>query len=123
MSATVTLELVVDESGIPGPLADRLDGLCEGGVIDEYVARVAPDDDEAVLERFRDWAALNGVSFRSLVDLNAAEETDLLSDALRLPPVALAEYHDGDLHFVAPCEDRETVYTVLDRLRDLRRQR
>jgi hypothetical protein len=121
MTQTVTLELVVTD-GVPNALATRLDRLCATGVVDEYTART-PETADELLDHYRDWAHYNGVSFRSFVDLDRAEESSLLSDALRLPPVVLAEYHDGDLHFVAPCEDRETVYTVLDRIRDLTAQR
>lgn len=122
MTETVTLELVVSEGGVPNGLATRLDRLCAAGVVDEYVART-PEAAEGLLDRYRDWARYNGVTFRSLVDLDGADESGLLSDALSLPPVVLAEYHDGDLRFVAPCTDRDTVYTVLDRIRDLHASR
>lgn len=110
---SVRIELVVCEAGLPPQLATQLDHLCETGIIDGYVARAVPSDDYETLSRFSDWAACNGVTFGSGVADDSHNGTP------RLPPVAMAEYHDGDLRFVAPCRDRGTVYTVLDRLRDL----
>lgn len=72
------------------------------------------------LETFREWASVNGASFGPFFRAQTVER--LTGDAytrVELPTVALVEYRDDELAFVAPCRIGERYYGVLDRVRSL----
>jgi len=112
---------------------ERLDQLASTGRIEEFSVNVwgrrvslssaAAETDAAqfVLDRvdeFRDWARRTGRSVDSFFETRRVESsiTDEQYAALVLPSLTLAEYRDGELAYVAPCTDGDTVHTVDDRL-------
>lgn len=143
---TLTVDLHV-RSLAPGPgqsqqerVIERLDDLETGGYVDEFTVNVwgrqvslssavaRTDAGQFVLDRveeFREWAAGTDRSIDSFFETRRVESsiTDQEYAALVLPALTLAEYRDGDLAYVAPCTDGETVVTVEDRLDTLERNR
>jgi len=87
-------------------------------------AAAATEEGRYILNRvseFKQWALANNVSLSSFyqrrpVDSEAADET---YDAVVLPVMGLAEYHDDELAHVAPCTDGDVVHTISDRLERL----
>lgn len=73
------------------------------------------------LATFTEWADRNGLSIRTFFDERPVRSSVTGEDytAVVLPTMTLAEYVDGELEFVAPCSDGETVHTVEDRLAEL----
>jgi hypothetical protein len=101
----------------------RLDRLERLGVIDEYrlhewphqldVSSAQPSTPEAQLARdrietFRAWAGREGVRlpFPETTTVGAGRMGPEV-DVLPLPPLVVAEFHDRELVFVAPCVDPE----------------
>ncbi|MFB6082949.1 MAG: HTH domain-containing protein [Halorientalis sp.] len=112
---------------------ERLERLADTGQIDEFSVQVwgrqvspstaaaRTDAGQNVLnrvEQFRDWAADTDRSISSFFETRqvSSEMTDESYVALVLPMFTLAEYHDDELAFVAPCSDGDGVHTVTDRL-------
>lgn len=120
--AKLTLELFHrgGANGVPRPLVDRLDSLLDSGAVDDYTFHAVAAGDE-VLGQLNEWATACGVSLRGCFGRETLAHPDSGEpyDELQLPAVSLAEYRDEELWFVAPCRDRDTVYTVVDRLRAL----
>lgn len=68
------------------------------------------------LEAFRRWADENGASFGPFFRPRTVDRlTGETCTRVDLPTVALAEYCDGDLAFVAPCRLGGRYHSVLDR--------
>lgn len=110
----------------------RLDRLADEGRIDAYrihtwprqldVSSPDPSDPDVSrarerIDRFRRWARRTGVR------LTLPDPTRVGSgrmgpefDALRLPPLVLAEFRDGALSYVAPCVEPDGGCSVEDRL-------
>lgn len=112
---------------------ERLDELESAGQIDEFTVNVwgrqvslstaaaKTDAGQFVLNRvdqFREWARESGRSVDSFFETRRVQSsiTDEQYAALVLPALTLAEYHDGELAYVAPCSDGDTVCTVADRI-------
>jgi hypothetical protein len=104
----------------------RLETLYREGHVDGFevsmwgdrVSRSGPDArtdaGRRILDRvtgFENWARANDASLSPFFD-----ETESSTGGVALPTMALAEYEDGDLRFVAPCTSRRVGYTVVDRL-------
>ncbi|MBX0325712.1 hypothetical protein EGH21_22090 [Halomicroarcula sp. F13] len=70
---------------------------------------------------FRQWALSSNVSLESFYQTSEVESevTDGAYDAMVLPVMGLAEYHDGELAHVAPCTDGDVVHTIMDRVERL----
>ncbi|GGN97565.1 MULTISPECIES: HTH domain-containing protein [Haloarcula] len=70
---------------------------------------------------FRQWALANNVSLESFYQTSEIESevTGEAYEAMVLPIMGLAEYHDGELAHVAPCTDGDVVHTIIDRLERL----
>ncbi|MFB6179471.1 MAG: HTH domain-containing protein [Halorientalis sp.] len=70
------------------------------------------------VDQFREWADETGRSVDSFFETRRIESeiTGEQYAALVLPSLTLAEYHDGDLAYVAPCSDGDSVCTVEDRI-------
>ncbi len=107
----------------------RLEGeAVDEASVDVWGRRVPLDTVEAETERgreirskvrtFEQWAERNGVSVSSYFQRREVNSgfTGEAYTAVVLPAVVLAEYHGEDLHWVSPCRDGDTVYTVGDRL-------
>ena len=95
-----------------------------GSRLDPSSAVARTGDGQFVRERvqtFRNWAAENGLSTGSFFEEEPVESSITGEEytVLTLPTAALAEYVDGELEFVAPCTNGETVYTISDRLEEL----
>jgi hypothetical protein len=73
------------------------------------------------VESFTKWTANNGLSTEPFFEAESVDcsITGEEFDAVTLPKATLAEYVDGELDFVTPCTDGETVLSVTDRLREL----
>lgn len=114
-------------------LLEKLDGLKARGEIAEYSVHVwgtRIDPSSAMAEtdagqflsgrvqRFVDWAADHGFSTGSFFEAEPIRSsiTGEEYEAMTLPTATLAEYVDGELSFVTPCTNGETVYTPADRL-------
>ncbi|WP_299265956.1 HTH domain-containing protein [Halorientalis sp.] len=112
---------------------ERLERLADTGQIHEFsvqlwgrqvslsTAAARTDAGQNVLDRveqFRDWAADTDRSISSFFETRriSSEMTEESYVALVLPMFTLAEYHDDDLAYVAPCSDGDGVCTVTDRL-------
>lgn len=137
--APLTVELYVRSLSPPGArgelagIIDRVRDLADGGPIDEWSVLVwgkqlCPTGPEAETEvgshalqridQFRSWADERDLCLQSTfgvrhVDSEMSGEAYV---AVTFPVVAMAEFIDGDLRFVAPCSEDETTHTVLDRL-------
>jgi hypothetical protein len=115
---------------------ERLERLADTGQIHEFnldvwgrqvslsTAVARTDAGQNVLdrvERFREWAADTDRSISSFFETRrvSSEMTEESYVALVLPMFTLAEYHDGELAYVAPCSDGDGVCTVTDRLETL----
>jgi hypothetical protein len=112
---------------------ERLDRLESRGRVDEFsvnvwghqvslsTAAARTDAGQFVLDRveeFREWAEETGRSVDSFFETRRVSSEIMDEDfaALVLPAVTLAEYREGELSFVAPCSDGESVCTVADRI-------
>lgn len=85
-----------------------------GPAADTTVGRALADR----LESFREWAAANGASFGPFFRTRTVRQlTGQTCTRVDLPTVALAEYHDGELAFVAPCRIDDRYHHILDRVR------
>jgi hypothetical protein len=72
------------------------------------------------LETFREWAAVNGVSFGPFFSAHTVERlTGGAYTRVELPTVTLAEYRDDELAFVSPCWMGDRYHGVLDRVGDV----
>lgn len=117
-------------------LVRRLAALAGAGTIDDYgvlvVGRELParpadavtDFGRYLLDRiadFQSWAAVNDRSLGSLFEPETVRSTIAGGTDRRivLPVFTLAEYDDGALRFVAPCQGEAAVWTVQDRLAHL----
>ncbi len=115
---------------------ERLERLADTGQIHEFnldvwgrqvslsTAAARTDAGQNVLDRveqFREWATETNRSISSFFETRrvSSEMTQESYVALVLPMFTLAEYHDGELAFVAPCSDGDGVCTVTDRLETL----
>jgi hypothetical protein len=111
----------------------RLNALADRGVVDDvsvtvWGERVATTTEEAntdhgrevldAVDRFREWAGEYGLSVDPFFETTEvhSEFTGESYAALELPSMVLAEYRDGELHWVTPCLDGEEAYTVGDRI-------
>ncbi|WP_136717174.1 HTH domain-containing protein [Halorientalis salina] len=112
---------------------ERLDDLESAGLLGAFnvhvwghqvslsTAAAQTDAGQFVLdrvERFREWADETGRSIDSFFETRRVE-SELRNEeyaALVLPSLTLAEYHDDELAFVAPCSDGDAVCTVEDRV-------
>lgn len=113
-------------------IIDTLESLSEAGRVKEFRAHVcgeslsptsAPARTEVgqhLLDRyeaFRDWARTHD---RELVGFTERSTTSLVTDTttteIVLPQIVLAEYHDGDLTYVAPSSNGADTTSVADRL-------
>jgi hypothetical protein len=114
---------------------ERLDRLVEGGRIDDFVVQEwehqldvssptlsDPQDERARrrLGEFQRWARRHGVR----LPLSAPEPagTGRMGpeyDAQDLPRILMAEYEDGEVRSVVPCESPEGTCTVEERLDEL----
>lgn len=120
-------------------LVERLEALAAAGEVGDYTVRVwgsRVDLSSAAVETgvgrfvrervetFRSWRADNGLSTRPFFQEESVESTITDEDytAVTLPTATLAEYVDGELDFVTPCTDGDTVLTVGDRIEQLERQ-
>lgn len=138
-TASVTAELYVRSlaprsgKGRQESAIDRLAALEEGGRLEDVTVNVwgrqvslssaaaRTDAGQFVLdrvERFREWARRHGRSVDSFFRTRRVESSiaDEEYVALVLPMLTLAEYHDGELAFVAPSADGSAVTTVADRI-------
>lgn len=70
---------------------------------------------------FSAWADRNDYSLGRLFDKRTLDSafTDERRETVVLPAMALAEYEEADLRFVAPCTIDGTTVTVWDRLEEL----
>lgn len=111
----------------------RLDQLESDGVVSEttvqvWGAHLSPSIAERTetgreicdrIDCFRDWATANNMSLGSFFSADPVR-SDLVDEEyarVQLPSMTLAEYDDaGEVQFVAPCTDGDTLYTVMDRL-------
>lgn len=141
-SEEIRVELAVRTLAPPGSggrqreVIERLLSMEERGVVDavdvnvwgQRVGLTGPDagtdHGRAVVERveaFRSWAGEHGVSVEEFFPIRTAHSaiTDESVTALELPSMVLAEYRDGDLHWVSPCAEADTVHSVDDRLSTL----
>lgn len=96
-----------------------------GARIDRTSAAARTEFGQFVTERveaFSEWACETDRSLGSFFEEEPVESaiTDEEYSATTLPTATLAEYVDGDLSFVAPCSDGESMHTVEDRLEALR---
>lgn len=118
-------------------VVEQLATLVERDLIDEYSVEVwgkelcptgvmaQTEPGRATLElvsEFQAWAEEAGYSLtpffeRSTVHRSLTHEESLL--VIRLPVMTLAAYQDGELTFVAPCREGETVYSVRNILDEL----
>ena len=73
------------------------------------------------VEAFTDWTADNGLSTEPFFEEESVDSslTGEEYTAVTLPTATLAEYVDGELDFVTPCTDGDTVLGVEDRLQEL----
>ena len=111
---------------------ERLERLDREGLVDEYslhewphqldVSSAQPATPEARLareriEQFREWASRTGASlpFPDTTTVGTGRMGPEV-DVLRLPPLVIAEFHDGELAFVAPCIETEGRCSVRERL-------
>jgi len=138
-TTTVTVDLHVRSltpragRGRQEAVIERLERLADTGRIHEFnldvwgrqislsTAAARTDAGQNVLdrvERFREWAEETDRSISSFFETRRvdSEMTEESYVALVLPMFTLAEYHDGDLAYVAPCSDGDGVVTVTDRL-------
>jgi hypothetical protein len=95
-----------------------------GARIDPTSAMAETDAGQFLRERvraFSEWASENGYSTGSFFEAEPIESTITGEEyaAMTLPTATLAEYVDGELAFVTPCTNGETVYTTADRLEAL----
>lgn len=76
------------------------------------------------VEAFRTWRADNGLSTAPFFEEESVESTlaGEAYSAVTLPAATLAEYVDGELDFVTPCTDGDSVLTVQDRIEQLERR-
>ena len=112
---------------------ERLERLADTGRIHEFnvhvwgrqvslsTAAARTDAGQNVLNRvemFREWAADTDRSISSFFETRRVDSrmTEESYAALVLPMFTLAEYHGGELTYVAPCTDGDDVVTVTDRL-------
>jgi len=117
-------------------ILDRITCLAEQRVIDGYAVRVCGKGIPAtpaatrtafgsyLLNRvavFHEWAEHNDLSIDSLFEQRRVRSSLTGEDRRELvvPLFVLAEYEDGGLRFVAPCEIDDRVRTVPERLDDL----
>lgn len=96
-----------------------------GSRIDRTSAAARTEVGQFVTERveaFSEWACETDHSLGSFFEEEPVESaiTDEEYTVTTLPTATLAEYVDGDLSFVAPCSDGESMYTIEDRLDALR---
>lgn len=146
VEAERTVELYV-RSLAPGPASEkreraieRLERLEARGVVDEYTVhiwgeRFDPTSAAARTEpgrfvrrrvaAFASWADRNGVSTGSFFEPEPVRSSITGEEytAVTLPSVALAEFVDGEVAFVAPCSDDGTTCSVEDRLDALELER
>lgn len=112
---------------------ETLDSLVDQGSIDRYTVHVCGRHAPATLAEtttefgvfllnrvadFREWAERNGWSLGPLFETRTVDSsiTGEQRDVLELPVMAMAEYHEDDLRFVAPCSTDEREWTVQNRL-------
>lgn len=111
------------------PRLDRLDadGSIEGYTVEVWGDELSPSvaEETAVgrelrqrIKTFRAWAADQDMSIDSFFPREPvhSELTGESYTRIRLPTKALAEYIDGELRYVSPCNDGETVSTVADHI-------
>lgn len=103
-----------------GAFADYTITVC-GGQVPASPTATSADFERELRNRIADfhaWAATNGWSLgplfeRKVVGSMVSEET---REVFVVPLMALAEYEDDRVRFVAPCRTGETYWTVQDRL-------
>lgn len=115
-------------------LRERLTALVERGRADGYEVHVwgkhvSPAAEWTgpgrfvldAVDEFRAWADREGASLAPFFETETRRSTIRGEEQrrIRLPTVALAEYEDGDLRFVAPCVEAGSVRSVEDRLGEL----
>ncbi|WP_254535422.1 HTH domain-containing protein [Halomarina litorea] len=118
--------------GIQQEVVERLSALAASGRLDGFDLHVwgreLPHDSAAArsetgrfvadrLAAFRQWARDNDLSLPAVTTTDRASAiTEEAYTATTLPRIALAEYVDGELRHVAPCEGPECHTAVADRV-------
>jgi DNA-binding Lrp family transcriptional regulator len=117
-------------------VVERLQELTERGTVGGYTVHVCGKQVPAraadattefgayLLDRigvFEKWADRNGWSLESLFERHSLDSsiTGEHTEVIVMPVMALAEYEDDDLRFVAPCSTGEQRCSIQDRLDDL----